>query len=729
MSHNFECRLGDKVLSLETERFAGQADGAVTVRYGDTIVLVTVCFSAEPRKDIDFFPLTIDYEERLYAAGKIPGGFIRREGRPTQDAILAARLTDRPLRPLFPKGFHNEVQIVSTVLSADQENDPDTLSLIGASAALTISRVPFEGPVSAVRLGYVDNGFVICPTHTQLSNSVLDVIVASTGKAVVMLEAGCKEASESLVLDAIKRGHEINQEIVKVQEQMQREMGKPKIIFVPSDNRAMMEEISSYVKDRLSPQVLTAPRSEREPVFDALSAELVQRLAGKYEPPQVKAAFDTYLKGQFRAAVLNTGVRAGCRDCKTIRPIQCEVGCLPRTHGSGLFTRGETQVMTITTLGSMGEQQKLDGIAPEETKRYMHHYNFPPFSTGEVRRIGTPGRREIGHGALAEKALEPLIPSQVDFPYTIRLVSEVLSSQGSTSMASVCASTLSLMDAGVPIKSPAAGVAIGLITGADGKYTILTDIEGFEDFYGDMDFKVAGSAQGITAIQLDIKLKGISLEIIEKALAEARVARLQILEKMQQTIAASRPELSKFAPRIFKMTIPTDKIGSVIGPGGKMIRSIIEETKATIDIEDDGTVLIGSPNEEAAQKAMGIIQNLTREVEVGAIYTGKVTRIMNFGAFVEVLPGKEGLVHISELADYHVNSVEDVVKIGDEIMVKVTEVDRLGRVNLSRRALLDDKPRPAGPDRGPAPPDNRRPFGNRPPDRERRPDTRRPFSR
>lgn len=728
MSRSFECLIGDRVLSLEVGKFAGQADGAVTVRYGETIVLVTVCFSPEPRKDVDFLPLTVDYEERLYAAGKIPGGFIRREGRPSQDAILASRLTDRPIRPLFPKGFRHEVQVIATVLSADQENDPDILALIGASAALTISSVPFEGPIGAVRMGYVDGNFIINPTHTQLANSAIDLVVASTSKAVVMLEAGCKEAEESLIFEAIKQAQDANQQIIKLQEQMQQEVGKPKLAFALAENRELEEEVSSYLKGKISPQLLSAPRQEREPALEKLKDEVVQKLSEKYQPELIKAAYESRLKEEVRNLILNTGTRPGGRDYRTIRPIQCEVGFLPRTHGSGLFTRGETQVLTITTLGSIGEQQKLDGLAPEETKRYMHHYNFPPFSTGEVRRLGTPGRREIGHGALAEKAMEPLIPSQEDFPYTIRLVSEVLSSQGSTSMASVCASSLSLMDAGVPIKAPAAGVAMGLITGADNKYAILTDIEGLEDAYGDMDFKIAGTSQGITAMQLDIKLKGISLEIIEQALAGAREARLQILDKMQQTISASRSELSKFAPRMFQMTIPTDKIGSVIGPGGKTIRSIIDETKVTIDIEDDGTVLIGSPNEESAQKAMEMVENLTREVEVGQIYTGKVTRIMNFGAFVQILPGKEGLVHISELADYRVNRVEDVVKIGDEIMVKVTEIDRLGRINLSRRAVFSELRTTGAAIRDTSAHTGRRheprPFEGK----ERHPDSKKPFS-
>ncbi|MBI4330724.1 MAG: polyribonucleotide nucleotidyltransferase [Chloroflexi bacterium] len=740
MSHKYECVLGDRTLSIETGEIAGQADAAVTVRYGDTIVLVTACFAPEPRPDIDFVPLTVDYEERLYAAGKIPGGFIRREGRPTQAATLAARLTDRPIRPLFPKGWRQEVQIVATVLSADQENDPDILALIGASAALTISRIPFEGPIGAVRIGYAEGGFLINPTHSQLDTSTLDLVVASTGKQIVMLEAGSKEVSEAIVLEAIKKGHQVNQEVIKLLEQMGRELGKPKIAFTPQDIHEQEDEIHAFMKERVSPEILTASKAKREPVFEQIKAEVIQKFSEKFQPAVIKAAFESGLKKQVRDLILNKGIRPGGRDYTTIRPISCQIGVLPRTHGSGLFTRGETQVLTITTLGSTGEQQKLDGLSPEETKRFMHHYNMPGFSNGEVRRIGTPGRREIGHGALAEKALEPLLPPLDDFPYTVRLVSEVLSSHGSTSMASACAATLSLMDAGVPIKSPVAGIAMGLVTGPEDKSVVLTDIEGTEDFYGDMDFKVAGTSQGITAIQLDIKLKGISFEIVEKALTGARDARMKVLDAMNRTISTPRPEMSKYAPRIFKITIPTDKIGAVIGPGGKMIRSIIDETKATIDIEDDGTVLIGSPSEEAAQRAIERIESLTKEVEVGQIYTGKVTRLMNFGAFVEVLPGKEGLVHISELADFHVATVEDVVKIGDEIMVKVIEIDRLGRINLSRKAVFGEsqkdgpqqrefaearqtRPQPPREDRG-------RPGGHRPfEDRERRGEPRKPFFR
>ncbi len=645
-------------------------------------------------------------------------------------------MTDRPIRPLFPKTWRNEVQIVATVMSADQENDPDVLALVGASTVLTMSRVPFEGPVGAVRVGYREGQFIINPTHSQLAGSPLDLVVASTAREPVMLEAGCNEVSEAEVMEAIRFGHQTNQILIKLQEQIRQEIGKPKLSPPPANDKRQEAEIHAYLEDRISTDIITAPKARRDPILSQLQAEVTAQFAEKFSPQAINAAFESALKHHVRATILEKGIRPGGRDMTAIRPITCEVGVLPRTHGSGLFTRGETQVLTVTTLGSAGEQQKLDGLTPEETKRYLHHYNFPGFSTGEVRRIGTPGRREIGHGALAERALEPMVPSQEDFPYTIRLVSEVVSSHGSTSMASACASTLSLMDAGVPIKAPVAGIAMGLVTAPDGRYEILTDLEGTEDFYGDMDFKVAGTSKGITAIQLDIKLKGLSLEIIEKTLARARTARLHVLDVMASTIASSRTELSKYAPRMFKITIPTDKIGAVIGPGGKMIRSIIDETKTTIDIEDDGTVIIGSPSGEAAQKAIERIESLTKEVEVGQVYTGKVTRLMNFGAFVEVLPGKEGLVHISELADYHVASVEDVVKIGDEIMVKVIEIDRLGRVNLSRKAVFGEGAKPGGPPREMAearavrpPREDRggRPGGGRPFE-ERRGD-RRPFPR
>ncbi len=689
-SNSFECEVAGRKLIIDTGKLAGQASAAVTSRYGDTVVLVTVCTSDEPRQGVDFLPLTIDYEERLYAAGKIPGGFIRREGRPSQEATLASRLTDRPLRPLLPKGWRNEIQIIVTVLSADQENDPDILAVIGGSAALLVSPIPFDGPVGVVRVGYINDELILNPTLAQLESSQLDLVVASTKQAIVMVEAGAKEVSEDIILRATEFGHRVNQDIIKLQEQLQQACGRPKVEAPTAEvSPEVISAISPIVDGRLAQALSQPEKLQREQALSSLKKELVESLGEQFPEEDIIAAFDTKVRAEVRSNLLNKAKRIDGRGLTDIRPISGEVGLLPRTHGSALFTRGQTQVLTITTLGSVRQEQQLDGLGLEESKRFIHHYNFPPFSGGEVKRIGSPGRREIGHGALVERAIVPVLPKDEDFPYTIRLVSEVLSSSGSTSMASVCASSLSLMDAGIPIKAAVAGVAMGLVTGEQGDYVILTDIEGIEDAYGDMDFKVAGTANGITAIQLDIKLKGISTEIVGKALHQARQARLSILEVMNQTLGSSRPELSRYAPRMYKITIDPDKIGTVIGTGGKTIRSIIDETKATVDIENDGTVIIGSPNEESARKAIEIIEGLTKEVEIGAIYTGKVTRLVDFGAFVEILPGKEGLVHISELADYRVPKVEDVVKVGDEITVKVINIDELGRINLSRRAVFE----------------------------------------
>jgi len=686
---SFECNIGGRRLVIESGKLAGQASGAVTVRYGDTVVLVTACISSEPREGVDFLPLTVDYEERLYAAGKIPGGFIRREGRPSQEAILACRLTDRPLRPLLPKEWRREIQLVATVLSADQENAPDILAVIGSSAALSISEVPFDGPVSAVHVGYIDGELVLNPTLARLEDSRFDLVVASTKQAIIMIEAGAKEISEDIVSQAIKFGHEANQDIIKLQEQLQQVCGKPKVEFTSREIKPeVVSAISSTIDERL-PQALSQPeKSQREQALSELKKELVESLEETFSKEDILSAFETRVKAEVRTNILK-GQRSSGRGLTEVRPISCEVGLLPRTHGSALFTRGRTQVLTIATLGSTRQEQQLDGLGIEETKRFIHHYNFPPFSNGEVKRLGSTSRREIGHGALAERALIPVLPKDEDFPYTIRLVSEILSSNGSTSMASVCASSLSLMDAGVSIKKAVAGIAMGLVTGDNGESAILTDIEGLEDAYGDMDFKIAGTSEGITALQMDIKLKGVSLEILEKIINQSREAYLFILDKMQQTISSSRPEISRHAPQMHKIMIDPDKIGSVIGSGGKTIRSIADKTKTTIDINNDGTVVIGSPDAESARQAIEIIEGLTKEAKVGDIYTGKVTRILNFGAMVEVLPGKDGLVHISELADYRVAKVEDIVKVGDEITVKVINIDNMGRVNLSRRAMLE----------------------------------------
>ena len=687
MPQIFQCLLGDRSLIIETGRLANQAGGSVTVQYGDTLILATACVSSEPREGADFLPLTVDYEEKHYAAGKIPGSFIRRESRPSQDAILADRLTDRSLRPLFPKSFRNEIQVVITVLSADQENDPDVLAIIGASAALSLSTIPFDGPVGAVRVGCLDGELVLNPTFTQLASSSLDLVVASTSDALVMVEAGAKEIPDQLILDAIKLGQQANLEITRLQQQIIDACGKPKMDFKPTEENPEVEEAVSTITGGRLKELVYRPKAEREEALATIKKELSRELEEKFPSKEIKSALDSLLRREVRSQILERGARVGGRGLSEVRPISCEVGLLPRTHGSALFNRGGTQVLTTTTLDSVRKEQLIDTISPEETKRFLHHYNFPPFSVGETKRIIGPGRREIGHGALVAKALAPVLPSEVDFPYTIRLVSEALSSNGSTSMASVCASALSLMDAGIPISAPVAGVAMGVIA-EDDKFVLLTDIEGLEDAYGNMDFKVAGTAQGITALQMDIKLKGIPYQVIENAIKQANDARRFILDKMSQTISSSRPELSKYAPRMYKITIDPAKIGTVIGPGGKMIRSITEATKATIDVENDGTVIVGSTNEEGAQKAIKIIQDLTRDVEVGVTYTGKVTRVINIGAFVEILHGKEGMVHISELADYRVPSVEDVVKVGDEITVMVTEIDRMGRVNLSRRAVL-----------------------------------------
>jgi len=696
-SNSFESEVGGRKLTIDTGKLAGQAGGAVTARYGDSVVLVTVCTSQEPREGVDFLPLTIDYEERLYAAGKIPGGFIRREGRPSQEATLASRLTDRPLRPLFPKAWRNDIQVIITVLSADQENDPDILAVIGASAALSISPVPFDGPVSAVHVGYINDEMVLNPTMAQLEDSQLDLVVVSTKEAIVMIESGANEAPEDIVLKGIEFGHQANQPIIQLQEQLQQAVGKPKVEAPVSEvNPEALAAITPIAEEKLARALSQTEKSQREEALAELKKELAEKLGEKFPEAEIKAALDAKIRAEIRGNLLEKQKRIDGRSLTDVRPISCEVGLLPRTHGSALFSRGQTQVLTIATLGSVGKEQMLDGLGIEEKKRFIHHYNFPPFSSGETKRVGSPGRREIGHGALAERAIEPILPKAEDFPYTIRLVSEVLSSSGSTSMASVCASSLSLMDAGIPTTAAVAGIAMGLVTGDDGKYVVLTDIQGIEDNYGDMDFKIAGTANGITAMQMDTKLKGVSLEVVAKTLPQARQARLFILEKMQQTISASRPELSKYAPRMYKITIDPDKIGAVIGTGGKTIRSIIEQTKTTIDIDNDGTVIIGSPNEEAARKAIDIIESLTKEVEVGAVYTGKVSRILNFGAMVEIAPGKDGLVHISELADYRVARVEDEVKIGDEVTVKVIGIDDMGRVNLSRRAVFDKSAQATG---------------------------------
>ena len=688
MSFSFSREVGTETITLEGGKLAQLANGSVLVRSGDCVILATATMS-KPREGIDFFPLTIEFEERLYARGKIPGSFFRREGRPSTHGILIARLTDRPLRPLFPKGFRNEVQVILTPLSIDQETPIDVLCLMGASAALSVSDIPFDGPVGVTRMGYVNGRFVVNPTYSQLEVSTLDIIVAGTRDGVVMIEAGVTEMPEDLVLEAIDRAQQTNQQVIDLQEEAACAFGKPKLSY---DSKLHPESLDDWMAENAHERLFSLLRStdgdEQSEQLAALREELVDQLRDEYERGDVLGAFEVAEDEALRRVILEDSKRPDGRGLREIRAISSEVGLLPRTHGTGLFSRGETQVLGVVTLGSVGDSQKLDTLSPEVTKRFMLHYNFPPYSVGEARRVGSPGRREIGHGALAERALSSVLPSGDDFPYTIRIVTEVLSSNGSTSMGSVCAGTLALMDAGIPIKAPVAGISVGLVTGNDGRYVTLTDIQGKEDHIGDMDFKVAGTAEGITAIQLDIKLKSISLDVCRDALEQAREARLHILERIAETLSESRPELSPHAPRVLQIRIPVDKIGAVIGPSGKTIRGIIEATGATVDVSDDGTVVIGSVDEASAAKAVQMVENLTREVKVGDIYTGKVVRLMNFGAFVEILPGKDGLVHISELSEHHVAQVEDEVDIGDEITVVVSEIDSMGRINLSRRALL-----------------------------------------
>jgi len=689
--YHFNARIGEHEIIIETGTLANQAGGAVTVRTGDTVVLATATSSQEPREGIDFFPLMVDYEERLYAAGRIPGSFFRREGRPSEAAILLCRLTDRPLRPLFPKGYRHEVQIILTALSADQENYLDIPAIIGASAALMISDIPFSGPVGAVRVGYIDGEYVFNPTATEMENSILDLRMAGTEDAILMVEAGAHEVPEDMIVEALKLGHQAMQDVIRVQKQMAAEVGKPKQSFVPAlPSDEARAAVASRLGNRLA-EILSSnlSKTERNAALDALRDELVADLEEAFDPQEIKAVFDEILKQTVRQRILDEGIRPDGRDAKTIRPISCQVGVLPRTHGSGLFSRGETQVLTIATLGMPSEAQTLDTLQPEESKRFLHHYNFPPYSTGEVRPLRGPRRREIGHGALAERALAPMIPDMDEFPYTIRLVSEVLSSNGSTSMASVCGSTLALMDAGVPIKQPVAGIAMGLVMD-DGRFTVLSDILGMEDHLGDMDFKVAGTRYGITALQMDIKTRGLKYEILEQALRQAREGRLYILDKMLEVLPKPRAKMSPYAPRIEILHIDPDKIGRVIGPGGKVVRAIQEEYNVKIDIENDGSVYIAATDALASKAAIAEIEKLIEEPEIGKIYTGRVVRTESYGAFVEILPGIEGMVHISQLADYEAPSVEDVVRVGDEIMVMVTDIDQAsGKIRLSRQAVLE----------------------------------------
>ena len=689
-SYKFTAMLGDEPVTIETGKLAQQAGGAITLRRGDTVLLVTATMSRDVREGIGFFPLTVDFEERLYAAGRIPGSFFRREGRPTESATLTSRLTDRPIRPLFPHDMRNDVQVIVTPLSQDEEHQADILSIVGASTALTVSDIPFDGPVGAVRVGYIDGEVVISPTVSQMERSALDLRLAGTADALLMVEAGADEVSEDVIVEALRRGHESIQDLIRVQNELREAVGKPKKAYVPFAIPGELPQIvRQQVGDRLPEAIYGATsKHDRSERLRVLQDELISNLGEEWDGRTIAEAFEEVQRELIRRRTIEEGVRADGRDTRTIRPLSAEVGLLPRTHGSGLFTRGETQVLSIATLGTPREEQTLDDLSPEETKRYIHHYNFAPYSTGETRPLRGPRRREIGHGALAERALLPVIPDNGEFPYTVRVVSEVVSSNGSTSMASVCGSTLALMDAGVPIKTPVAGIAMGLMMEGD-RYQVLTDIQGLEDHIGDMDFKVAGTRAGVTALQMDIKVAGLSYDILAEALEQARQARMQILDVIEATISAPRADLSPYAPRMTILHVDPDKLGAVIGAGGKTVRAIQDECDVRVDIEDDGTIYVASTSGPAAEKAQRMIEALTEEPEEGNVYTGRVVRVTDFGAFVEILPGTDGLVHISQLADYRVNSVRDVVEIGDEIMVMVTNVDPEGKIRLSRRAVLE----------------------------------------
>ena len=686
----FSMEVGGRTLTIEQGKMAKQANGAVLVRYGDTVVLVTATASKEPREGVDFFPLTVDYEEKMYAAGKIPGGFIKREGRPSNDATLCARLIDRPIRPLFPKGYRNDVQIVATVLSVEPDNAPELAGMIGASCALSVSDIPFDGPIAGVRVGRVDGAFVINPTAAQREVSTLNLTVAGSADAVMMVEAGASELPEEVVLDAILFGHKEIQRIVAFEQEIQAACGKPKsearLFKVPV---ALAEAIDAAARPLLDEAVRNPDKLDRDAHIAAIAADMMEKFLPEYPEmeKEIAMAFHDLEKSVVRRMITREKIRPDGRGLEEVRPVSCEVGLLPRPHGSALFTRGQTQVLSVTTLGSLSDEQVIDGLGPETTKHYLHQYNFPGYSVGEARPMRSPGRREIGHGALAERALLPVVPSIESFPYTIRVVSEVLESNGSSSMASVCGSTLSLMHAGVPIKRPVSGVAMGLVKEGDA-YTILTDIQGMEDALGDMDFKVAGTSEGITALQMDIKVDGLSRDILQAALAQAKRGRAFILDKMLACIPAPAAELSPYAPRVETITIKVDKIRDVIGTGGKVVRGIVDETGVDVDIHEDGHIFLTSPDAAGMARAKQMIEDIVREVEVGEVYTGTVTRLLKFGAFVQILPNKEGLCHISQLASHRVERVEDVVQVGDQLTVKVVEIDEKGRINLSHKATL-----------------------------------------
>jgi len=696
MPTTLERAIGREKLIIETGKLAGQAHGSVTVRYGDSIVLVTAVMSENPRSaEMDFLPLTVDFEERLYSAGKIPGSFFRREGRPGQEGILTSRLIDRSIRPLFPKGLYNDIQITVTVLSADPEHPQDILAMVGASAALSMSKIPFAGPVGSSRVAFKDGDYIVNPTYQESKDSQLSLILSSTPDAIMMIEAGSDEVSEETILECIRRANDANQETIGMINELVSRAGNTKVeAKVDTDDAQQLEtRIQSIVDGRLASLLEGNPdKMVLEEGENRIEGEVLEQLGEDFTSQKIKEGFKAVLKYEVRRRILEQGIRPDGRTTAEIRPISCEVGLLPRTHGTGLFTRGITQVLSIVTLGSLSMKQVLDTVGPDDKKRFMHHYNFPSFSTGEARRVGSPGRREIGHGALAERAVLPVLPSEEDFPYTIRVVSEVLSSNGSTSMASVCGTILALMDAGVPIKKSVAGIAMGLVVGENGQQAILSDIQGVEDFLGDMDFKVAGSADGVNALQMDVKIKGLTVDMLSQALEQARVGRLHILDKMNEVMTESRDDVSDFAPKMVRLKIPVEKIGALIGPGGRIIRGISEETGTSIDVQDDGSVTIGGSDSAMLQQARAKVDSLTRELQIGDIFTGKIVRLTSFGVFVELLPGRDGLVRSGDMGD-----IENEAEVGQEITVMIQEIDSQGRINLSRRALFGDDGSPITP--------------------------------
>ncbi|MDR0595930.1 MAG: polyribonucleotide nucleotidyltransferase [Clostridiales Family XIII bacterium] len=700
----FRTAVGGRLMQAEIGKVAEQANGAVTIRYGDTVVNVTACMSKSPREGIDFFPLSCDYEEKMYAAGKIPGGFIKREGRPSEKATLSARLMDRPLRPLFPKGFRNDVQIVATVLCVDPDCPPEMAAMVGSSIALSISDIPFDGPTASVIVGLIGDRFIVNPTQAERAETRMSLTVSGTREAIMMVEAGAQEVPEEKMIDAIFFAHDEIKKMIEFIDEIVAEVGKEKMeipdVTVPA---VIAEPVRAYATDKMREAIHTFERSEQsakiDEIYSGAQEEFLERFEEEYPDAakQISSVVEDVLVEEFRGMIINEQKRPDGRGMDEVRQIWCETGFLPRTHGSALFKRGQTQALSVVTLGTLSEGQTVDGIGDETGKRYMHQYNFPPYSVGETRPMRSPGRREIGHGALAERALLPVLPDEVEFPYAIRVVSEILSSNGSSSQASVCGSTMSLMDAGVPIKAPVSGIAMGLVeeyneqTG-ESRMAILSDIQGLEDHYGDMDFKVAGTREGVTALQMDIKVHGLSREILEKAIRQARDGRLHIMDQIEQEIKEPRPELSKYAPRIITIQIDVDDIRTVIGPGGKTINGIVERTGVKIDIEDTGLIYIAAPDMETAEKAVEEIETLLKDVEVGEIYEGEVKRIKDdFGAFIEVLPGKEGLLRIGRMENYRIDKIEDVMNIGDKVKVKVTEIDGQGRINLSRKELLDKK--------------------------------------